>query len=426
VATIKPSSVRIRAYNVGFGDCILVSFDYRDEHRHVLFDCGSTKMPTRNGPKDLLRVAQQIEKDCDGKLHMVVATHRHTDHISGFAGASGKVLAALDPDLVVQPWTEQPDLQTDATSLPPPRQAKRRAVATLDNMHTVANYFAAAANRMPNANVSKSVTGQLGFLGETNIKNHAAVVALQSLGRRHVYVEFGSTIPSSRVLPGVKIDVLGPPSLTQSAAIAHQTSSDPDEFWHLAASSARALTTPDPRPIFPRAPKTKRAPQEARWLIPQLDRMDAEEQLALVRILDAAMNNTSVILLLDIKGTRLLFPGDAQIESWRYALHDAPNAKQIRSRLASTRVYKVGHHGSLNATPKKLLWAGLKNKSATATPKRLITVMSTLHGKHGSDTRGTEVPRSTLVDELEKHSTLYTTQRESTARAFWRDVEIPL
>lgn len=426
MASGKPSSARLRAYNVGFGDCILVSFDYGTERRHVLFDCGSTKLPTRSGPKDLRRVAEQITKDCDGKLHMVVATHRHTDHISGFAGPSGKVLAALDPDLVVQPWTEQPDLQTDATALPPPRQAKRRAVATLNNMHAVAEYLAGAATRLPTPNVSRGVVAQLGFLGETNIKNHAAVVALQALGQRRVYVEFGSTIPCRTVLPGVTIDVLGPPSLAQSAAIAHQATSDPDEFWHLAASSVRAVTTAGSRPVFPYAPTAKRIPQEARWLIPQLDRMDAEEQLALVRILDTAMNNTSVILLFDIGGTRLLFPGDAQIESWRYALHDAPNAAQIRARLAGTRVYKVGHHGSLNATPKNLLWAGFRNKSTTASARRLITVMSTLHGKHGSDSRGTEVPRSTLVTELDKNSTLYTTQKETTAKAFWRDVEVAL
>ena len=45
--------------------------------------------------------------------------------------------------------------------------------------------------------------------------------------------------------------------------------------------------------------------------------------LRIVRILDDVLNNTSVILLFDVPGTkplRLLFPGDAQIENWEYAI----------------------------------------------------------------------------------------------------------
>ena len=76
-------------------------------------------------------------------------------------------------------------------------------------------------------------------------------------------------------------------------------------------------------PIFPDAPIANQ-PQEARWLIPKVNRMHAEELLGLVRILDDAMNNTSLILLLEIGETLILLPGDAQIENWRYALGTRP------------------------------------------------------------------------------------------------------
>src|SRR2546422_3724993 len=65
-------------------------------------------------------IAQDIKKRSKGKLHAVVATHRHRDHISGFATAkggkgTGDVIRSLKPDLVVQPWTEDPKLDTKAT-----------------------------------------------------------------------------------------------------------------------------------------------------------------------------------------------------------------------------------------------------------------------------------------------------------------------
>src|SRR5262245_66409780 len=66
------------------------------------------------------RVAQAIKDECGGTLTAVVATHRHADHISGFAtdarsGRSGEIIAACTPKLVLQPWTEDPEAAADAT-----------------------------------------------------------------------------------------------------------------------------------------------------------------------------------------------------------------------------------------------------------------------------------------------------------------------
>src|SRR5260370_37854147 len=97
-------------YNVGFGDCFLVTFHYAKSDRHMLVDYGSTAAP-KNGPKDYMQqIAKDIKTQCGGKLHVVVATHRHRDHISGFATGvgTGKIIASLNPDHVVQPWTEDP------------------------------------------------------------------------------------------------------------------------------------------------------------------------------------------------------------------------------------------------------------------------------------------------------------------------------
>jgi len=70
---------------------------------------------------DLKRIALQIRDACGGKLYAVVATHRHKDHISGFSdsggsGSPGAIIASCKPEMVLQPWTENPDAGADATS----------------------------------------------------------------------------------------------------------------------------------------------------------------------------------------------------------------------------------------------------------------------------------------------------------------------
>jgi beta-lactamase superfamily II metal-dependent hydrolase len=426
MAAAIPTAVRLRAYNVGFGDCLLLSVRYEATAKHVLIDFGSTSLPKTNGPRDLKQVAEQIRADTEGKLTMVVATHRHTDHISGFAGPSGRIIASLKPDLVVQPWTEDPELQPDATDIPLASQHHRH-VAALSSMQIVAEQIALARKEdATRTSRGAGVARQLGFLGETNIKNHGAVAALQELGQRRVYVHHGSTLPTGRLLPGVTISVLGPPTIEQSAAIARQTARDPAEYWHIAATRARAASHLAGE-VFPHEPRVQPARQEARRLIPRLNRLDLREQLEVVRILDTALNNTSVILLFEIAGHRLLFPGDAQIENWRYALRGGEAARDNRARLSQTDIYKVGHHGSLNATPKKLLWSSFHKRGLASSDRRLVTVLSTLAGKHGSDAHGTEVPRKPLLEELRTRSTLVSTADDSMpAGTFWRDVDLDL
>jgi hypothetical protein len=87
---------------------------------------------------------------------------------------------------------------------------------------------------------------------------------------------------------------------------------------------------------------------------------------------------------------------------------DAAGAAKTRALLAAIDVYKVGHHGSLNATPKKLLWQAFRNRNKSG-KARLRTLLSTMPGKHGKTQSRTEVPRRTLLDALKTESDLHTT-----------------
>lgn len=437
--TEKPTSVTLRSYQVGFGDCFLLSFHYGEDNgeeegaevRHVLIDFGSTGKPPQSS-LPMKEIAELIKGDCGDKLHAVVATHRHADHISGFAGEPGAIIAALDPDLVLQPWTEHPDAPKDSLELPAHLHSKdaKGFVGMLSQMHRVADSALKEIGQIPNA--LKTTTRQLQFLGEDNLSNRPAIENLQKMGRKHVYASYGESSGLEEILPGVKVHVLGPPTLEQSKAIRKQRSQDADEFWHLQSNFWRLQSMASERsatagqPLFPDAAQVPadQYPDNTRWFIPRLEAIRGDQLLEIVRILDDAMNNTSLILLFEVGGKKLLFPGDAQIENWEYALKTADDHEEVCKLLAEVDVYKVGHHGSLNATP-KTLWNLFNKKGDKTRPDRLQTLMSTMPGKHGHEDRGTEVPRKKLKEALEASSMLLSTEKLTKTNPC-NEVRIPL
>jgi len=406
---------------VGFGDCFLLSFEYpagASETRHVLIDCGSTGMP-RNFVGGLKAVTNAIAKDCGNNLTAVVATHRHADHINGFATAKdgsgpGDTLRALKPELVVQPWTEDPDVEKDATE-PAGGSGNKHAfrpqnfVASLNDMHAFAALVRLDVARLKRF-LPKKTAAQLDFLGEDNLKNDEAVRNLMTMGKKTEYLSYGDKTGLEKLLPGVTIHVLGPPTPKQFPDVQKQRSKDTAEFWHILGATANRLTARASDAPFAARFSSKARPPGAAWFIRRIIAAHAEQRLELVRVLDDVMNNTSLILLFEIGKMKFLFPGDAQIENWSYALKAAPEAKANCALLAQTDFYKVGHHGSLNATP-KTLWGLFKNKGpASKKGRRLSTAVSTMAGKHGSANRQTEVPRRPLVEALKESSQFFSTQ----------------
>jgi L-ascorbate metabolism protein UlaG (beta-lactamase superfamily) len=418
----KPSSIEIRAYQVGFGDCFLVTFVYvAGDRRSVLIDFGTTELPAVGGrrlqpSKHMPLLANEIQKDCMGSLTAVVATHRHADHISGFAtdgatGKSGEIIKKLNPKLVLQPWTEDPNAETDAKKATRDSSRSPKSFTSgLQAMHDIAHDVVAITERPP-AWMSAALRKELSFIGQDNIRNKSAVENLLAMGAarsaRAVWAHHGSPSGLDPLLPGVKVHVLGPPNLEQTEKIRKQRSTDPDQFWHLLAGPKSLHGANVLAHGLARAGNGRAAlPVEARWFRKRLDRMRGDQLLQIVRTLDNQMNNTSLILLFEVGGRKLLFPGDAQIENWSYALQEAEDAEKTRALLADVDVYKVGHHGSLNATPKKLLWESFTKKGKS---KRLRTILSTLPGKHGKVANKTEVPRHPLLEALEKETTLLNT-----------------
>lgn len=407
MAVSAPKRVRLFAFNVGFGDCFLLRFEYgAEDRRHVLIDFGSTRAPPApHGVKTPIeqRVATKIEELCGGRLDVVVATHRHKDHISGFATkangkGAGDIIAGLSPRLVLQPWTEDPRAPKDAGAA-----AKR---ADLQGMSAIAASVERYADkrRLEGGQPLKAV---LSFLGEDNIANRSAIENLIAMGRSAQYgakyVKAGDKVSLTRILPGVKLHVLGPPTPKQWDAIRSQARDVKGQYWlRRAATAARVAADGRTKPLFPKY--VRAMPNSTNWIAARAREAEEESVHAIVRTLDKAMNNTSLILLFEASGRKLLFPGDAQWENWSYAL----SQPDIVKLLADVDLYKVGHHGSRNATPISL-WDGFKTRGPRGKRGRLRSVMSTLEGVHGH-TEETAVPRSTLTNALKRHSDYLTTE----------------
>ena len=99
--------VRVRMYNVGFGDSFLLWIPSRKGTLKVLVDCGSHAAGP--GPRPIRAVAEQIVHDVTeaGRawIDLVVATHRHQDHVSRF---ESDVWEDVEVREVWMPWTEHP------------------------------------------------------------------------------------------------------------------------------------------------------------------------------------------------------------------------------------------------------------------------------------------------------------------------------
>lgn len=384
--TVKPTSIRVRMYNVGFGDCFLLTFRYAGgTERHMLIDYGTNAAGDGGLPLDQLGL--KIAADCGGKLAAVVLSHRHRDHIKGFdPGIGGLAIKGLHPDVVLRPWTEEPGVEDNTN----PAFAMRRNLST--SLLAAEDLAGDLAQAVLGAQ-GNTLRSRIGSFAARQLKNKDAVTLLEELSKddRGRYLSAGEDPNTTDALPGVKITVLGPPLPDDWPAVRRQRSDDPEYWFRLRESLPSALLLEDGAAAAPDLPLGPEA-----WLVDKLRAEGLHSTLRIVLTLDDALNNTSLILLIEAAGKKLLFPGDAQIENWSYSLSGPGSSEDLRAKLSALDFYKVGHHGSRNATPKLGLLPLWLVPGAAKVP---VAFMSTLEGPYDG---AYPVPAQPLVDQLIK------------------------
>lgn len=371
----KPPPVRVRMYRQGLGDCFLLTFGAGAGRRHMLIDCGTLgKKATTVTLED---VADDILQESGGELDLVVATHEHHDHVSGFRE---KLFQGITARRAWLAWTEDPK----------DPDAKRLAIFQQD----IGQALAAAARASPKGDrAGLAIKGLLGFfdpdaggnLGAAEFAStvHKAMEFVRTkMGADVTYLEPGDG-PIEDFAPGFRFYVLGPPrDETALGTLGAHGSEHLYGLW--AAATRRAAQAGDGGGVLTDAECEAEMPFDARfrsgdrgqargwypayyddptqqWRDIETDWLRAAADLALQ--LDNLTNNTSLALAVErvADGKVLLFPADAQEGSWlswhddglTWTVADAAGLKKkvtAADLLRRTVFLKVGHHASHNAT----------------------------------------------------------------------------
>lgn len=391
--------VRIRMYRQGLGDCFLVSFGGKDGPVHALIDCGTLGAGVAGVKmKDVVR---DIGDETGRHLHLLVVTHEHKDHVSGF-GTEREQFDEFQVDRVWTAWTENAR-DPDAREIQKYREDLVTAVAL------AARALADRDEAEPLGEMRAGMREILGFVGDLPGDDepfaakemaktvHAAMTyATLRAGKAGLHFLEPGQVLEPEWLPGIRVYVLGPPR--SKAALRNLGDHHSPELYHASAQQGAELAAavrfgaagagyPEYRETLDgdeRQAFERRLPFDPRFRVESADEKSCGERFAryhdpdaawrridsdwlsgagdLALQLDSYTNNTSLAFALEIidDGRVLLFAADAQVGNW-LSWHDlvfrvkGPDEKEPREVKAAdllrrTVFYKVGHHASHNAT----------------------------------------------------------------------------
>lgn len=370
-------AVRVRMYRQGLGDCFLITFDLGGNEKHMLIDCGTLGTKATPGVK-LSDVVDDIATTTQNHLHLLIATHEHQDHISGFGSQKNK-FAQIKIDNIWMAWTEDPDDEL-AQQLAKDRRDLGAALKAV-----------AASPAAAGSSAREAIAGMLGFFGESENDspvgfaeglNETMSHVRNGLGPQATFHKPGEGPITPSWLDGFRIYVLGPPR--SESALKDMGTDTSSELYHLgigasvkglaaAISGATRAEKIQCEEQMPFDTRYRRDTAEAsrwfeeygadasKWRRIDSDWLTAASDLALQ--LDSITNNTSLAIAIEriADGRVLLFPADAQEGNW-LSWHDAKLMWRVADAggvqrevtaadlLNRTVFYKVGHHSSHNAT----------------------------------------------------------------------------
>jgi hypothetical protein len=318
-------TLTVRAYNVLFGDCILLSWDEDDGPHHAWVDFGNMS----NDPNPVFEVVYaDVLARTGGRLDLALVTHRHLDHLEGFYACRQRFARDFQVDRL---WHAHVTPALDAvfqladtalTALLPPSARNGQGeigrlyqnnqfLSTMDRMAVILESFPAAS--------AHAIHRQLDLQADQALPPGMRRMAIEVLAPER---------DSQRYLESLD------EGLASRQALQRSFDALPTDATRPATGPTGPPTTPDSDYVF--LPELADLARLRRKL-----RTGGLETLAAV---DKTRNNTSLVTKWTYDQTiTLLLTGDAELMSW--AIMNA-NGVDFTANLI-----KVGHHGSINASP---------------------------------------------------------------------------
>lgn len=437
-------SITVRMYNTGsVGDCLLLLFKKNNVVSYsTLIDCGG------------FNTSAQIITDCAndikntigvGKpLDLVVITHEHLDHVSGFNQAKA-VYDTIPFNQVWMGWTEDTTdpiakklkktlgkkLQAMITTLSEQHKkagARLRHTGNTDGLNKRLRHYSKSWGEVLDAlHFEKGVSSKKDLGAKLTVSSAMDYVKKKSKekSKEKMYHKPGEVITDIKGAEGIKFHILGPPYDEDLSGIKNKMQQD--ELYSLTKHASfashqaflNALTSDSSAPQFSKSPFSEKFALNAAdkknffknynskniaWRQIEEDWLETTEQLAIA--VNTYTNNTSLAMAIEFEqsGKVLLFPADAQSGNW-ISWHSETVTKALKKNggktadelLDKTVFYKVGHHGSHNGTASK---SGLDKMGNT---RQLVAMMPLVQDKVPSQWGGSKnFPAKALYTELIK------------------------
>jgi beta-lactamase superfamily II metal-dependent hydrolase len=361
---VATDTLQVRVYNVRFGDAVLVSVPERSGRRttirHLLIDVGNV-LGTEGGEDEVFGpVVEDILEVLGGRpVDLYVMSHEHLDHVQGLFWAATKLQRTIDVRYAWLPASAEPGYYDRHP------EAREKRMQLVDAYEGIRRLLA----------TSKAVPAAVSAL----VRNNDVLAAAASPSRTRDCVEFLRTLAdeskTSYVHRESRLARRHPFREAQLSIWAPEedTSMDYGRFQPMALGMPAAPAPGNGRTAKAKPPRlVPPAGVDAGAFYDLVGSRRAGFMENLLSI-DKAANNTSIVLCLEWRGWRLLFPGDAEERSW----HTMDKLGQLKP----VHFLKVSHHGSHNGTPPpELLAKVLPEESPDGRPRS--AAVSTCEGSY--------------------------------------------
>ena len=380
--------VAIRMYRGILGDCFLLRYLDAGITRHILIDCGVLQGVT-GAKQTMTRIVDDLQKTTGGLLDLVVVTHEHHDHTSGFLYEQARFFG--DDFRIGELWLAWTENSNDSQAVALHARFKKAKVA----LAGVVGLSGRGTPLHQDARI-QTVHGLSAFIDPPASKEKDKRTTIEKLkdkagSKVTRYLEPGDVVRPAAI-DALKAYVMGPPRSEERLRKDLPSKGAGKEVYMTSLDEAMALeertlrlkgevpdnvdspfAPPYQRPFSRVADETdthgggdeESTSVEQRyfgsvdqWRCIEDEWLDGAETLALK--MDSDTNNTSLVLAFELPdGQILLFPGDAQVGNWlswgdqtypKDAMSGKPLPLTRDDILARVTLYKVGHHCSHNAT----------------------------------------------------------------------------